>query len=528
MNQSTKKRHPSAFAPLTLALSIVLSVGGAIIGLQLITTLGISANTSIIGALFAMIIARIPLRMLIKFKSVHRQNLVQTSISAATFGAANSLILPIGIPYALGLPELVIPIFIGITCAMFLDAIMLYKFFDSKMFPAKSTWPPGLATAEAIKSGDEGGGRAKLLGIGIGVGVLGALLKIPMSAFGVAFIGNIWALTMFGIGLLLKGYSLPWFGIDLDALYIPHGFMIGAGIIALVQVGVTLFKQRQTLKDQSEHETFTRTSKDISQGFGWGFIAFMGVALLLALLGGVITDMGIGQLILFLLFAAFAAFFHELIVGISAMHAGWFPAFAVALITLIVGMLIGFPVKALVILVSFSASTGVAFADMGYDLKTGFMLRGNGEDIEFEKTGRRQQLYAALIAFGVATVVVFLTYQSYFDQDLIPPVDRVYATTIKAGIENGVALQLFIWAIPGALLQLIGGSTRQMGTLFATGLLIMYPIAGWTVLTGIIIRFLTLKIKKGKAETPMTILAAGFIAGDAIYNFFNSVLKLGK
>lgn len=192
--------------------------------MQLITTLGISANTSIIGAIFAMMIARIPIQHFIRFKSVHRQNMIQTSISAATFGAASSLLLPIGIPFVMGMPELILPLFIGVTLAMFVDAILLYKFFDSKIFPAEEAWPPGIATAEAIKAGDEGGKRATVLGAGIVIGILGSIAKIPMSAFGVAFIGNIWALTMFGIGLILRGYSVPLFGSDINDYYIPHGF----------------------------------------------------------------------------------------------------------------------------------------------------------------------------------------------------------------------------------------------------------------------------------------------------------------
>src|SRR5699024_6248591 len=166
----------------------------------------------------------------LSFKSVHRQNLVQTSISAATFGAASSLLLPIGIPYVMGKHELILPLLLGVTLAMFVDALLLYKFFDSNVFPAKEAWPPGIATAEAIKAGDEGGKRAKVLGAGITIGIFGSIVKIPMSAFGVAFIGNIWALSMFGVGLLLSGYSINLFGVDINDLYIPHGFMIGAGV----------------------------------------------------------------------------------------------------------------------------------------------------------------------------------------------------------------------------------------------------------------------------------------------------------
>ena len=64
-----------------------------------------------------------------------------------------------------------------------------------------------------------------------------------MSAFGVAFIGNVWALTMFGIGLLIRGYAMPVAGIDIAKLYVPHGFMVGAGIVALVQVGLLIARR---------------------------------------------------------------------------------------------------------------------------------------------------------------------------------------------------------------------------------------------------------------------------------------------
>lgn len=493
--------------------------------MQLITTLGISANTSIIGAIFAMMIARIPIQHFIRFKSVHRQNMIQTSISAATFGAASSLLLPIGIPFVMGMPELILPLFIGVTLAMFVDAILLYKFFDSKIFPAEEAWPPGIATAEAIKAGDEGGKRAKVLGAGIVIGILGSIAKIPMSAFGVAFIGNIWALTMFGIGLLLRGYSVPLFGSDINDYYIPHGFMIGAGIVALAQVCMLIFQKQEQKGNGESVNRYSRNEKDIAQGFRNGTLAYLIIAVLMALISGIYQDMSILMLIGFILFATLAAFAHELIVGIAAMHAGWFPAFAVALITLIIGILIGFPKEALAILVGYSASTGVAFADMGYDLKTGYILRGNGTDPTFEKEGRKQQLYAAVLAFLVTVTVVFVSFQSYFEKDLIPPVNFVYAATIESGVSPQIATQLIIWAIPGALLQMIGGPKRQMGVLFATGLLLINPIAGWAVLAGIFIRFMMYKINRNQDHQLMTVMAAGFIAGDALYSFFLPSLR---
>lgn len=238
--------------------------------------------------------------------------------------------------------------------------------------------------------------------------------------------------------------------------------------------------------------------------------------------------MSAGMLIGFIIFAAFAAFFHELIVGIAAMHSGWFPAFAVAFITLLIGMMIGFPPEALALLAGFSASTGPAFTDMGYDLKTGYILRGNGSDKELEIRGRKQQYYTGMIAFGVALLTVVLTYKGFFGQNLVPPIDKVYASTINAGASLDVAMKLLIWAIPGAIIQWIGGPNRQLGVMLATGLLIVSPNACWAVLGGILIRVAVLKIKGKEAESTMSILAAGFIAGDALYSFFTSVFKASK
>ncbi|UZF90958.1 OPT/YSL family transporter [Bosea sp. NBC_00550] len=496
-----------------------------------------------------MALARVPLAAFTRYRSIHVQNLAQSAISSATFGAANSLLLPVGIPWLLGRPDLVLPMLAGAFFAMLLDAYLLYRMFDSRVFPATGAWPPGVAAAEAIKAGDEGGRKAVLMGVGFGTGILVSFVKIPlawigfagsaavsgipMSAFGVAFIGNIWALLMFGIGLLLRGYSGQLFGGplfetiipkgDLMAAYIPHGFMIGAGLVALLQVALLLFRRAEPTKPGEVGAGVS--DAEVKRALGLGTVGYLVIAVFIALVGGLMSDMSIGMLILFVLYAAFAAYVHELIVGLAAMHSGWFPAFAVALITLIIGMLIGFPMPALALLVGFSAATGPAFADMGYDLKAGYLLRGNGADPAFEREGRRQQLFAAMFAFVIAGAVVLFSYQSFFDQNLVAPVNKVYAATIKAGVAPGVAWQLFLWAIPGAILQFIGGPKRQIGVLFATGLLINFPMAGWAVLAGILCRVIWEKLRGASGEGDMEVFAAGVIAGDAIFSFFDSVSK---
>ena len=455
------ERHPRALAPANLILTVLLSVFGALIGIQIIATLGITPSTSLLGALVAMTLSRIPLTIFRGFRNIHAQNLAQTSISSATFGAANSLFLPIGIPFLFGQPSMIMPMLIGVAAAMLLDAWLLYRMFDTPAFPARRPWPLGIAAAEAIKAGDQGGAQAKVLFGGIGVGTLGAIFSLPMSAFGVAMIGGFGAMMAFGIGLLTRAYAKPVAQIDLMALYIPHGMMIGAGLVALVQVGrVVVSAHRNGDKDTDEPESTSTGSKAsassagssastavatagpvnaasrLGQSLRVGGIGYLVIAALLAFGTGIFTQMSTGMLISFVLYATVAAFVHELIVGIAAMHSGWFPAFAVALITLIIGIMIGFPPAALVVLAGFTAATGPAFADMGYDLKAGYVLRGGGIDPAFELDGRRQQLIAAMVGFGVAIIAVAAAYPVFFGRNMTAPIDAAYIAAIKAGVSG--------------------------------------------------------------------------------------------
>jgi uncharacterized oligopeptide transporter (OPT) family protein len=528
MEQTNEKRKaPSALSPPILLLNIFIAAIGAIIGLEMITRLGITPNTSIIGALFAILISRIPIKIFKQFRDVNSQNLIQTAVSGATFSAANGLLLPIGIPYLMGRPDLVVPMLLGVGLAVITDATILYFSFDTEAFPASAAWPPGIATAEAILAAANKGREGVLLLFGIVGGIVGKMFAIPTDIFGVAWIGNFFALLAFGIGLIVRGYSGQLFGIDLNAMYVPHGVMIGAGLVALIQI-ITILIKKETSPDDTSNNNVTRTLTQMKKGMGVGYLAYLGIALGIAIFTGLYTEMSIGMLIFWIIFAAFAAIASELIVGIAAMHSGWFPAFATALIFLVLGMLIGFPPLALAILVGFTAATGPAFADMAYDLKAGWILRGEGKDPEFEKEGRKQQYITELISFIVAIIVVFFSYNFYFEQGLFPPVDRVYIATIQAGSSISVAYSLLIWAIPGAIIQFAGGPKKQLGVLFATGLLINYPIAGITMLVALAIRIIVLRMYKEKGRSYLFILGAGFITGAALYSFFTSTLSLGK
>ncbi|MEQ5296175.1 hypothetical protein ABN249_11705 [Providencia rettgeri] len=129
----------SIFSPALLIAIIILSFVGAIIGIQIIVTLGISANTSIIGAVLAILLSRVPLSIFASFKFIDAQNLIQTSISAATFAAANGLIVAIGVPWVLGMPELIYPMMAGAFVAIIIDGTILYGLFNTRAYPASAS-----------------------------------------------------------------------------------------------------------------------------------------------------------------------------------------------------------------------------------------------------------------------------------------------------------------------------------------------------------------------------------------------------
>lgn len=327
------KKHPSAWDPAIMLLNILVSVIGSIIGLELIARLGISTNTSIIGALFAIIIARIPLKVFQKYKDINTQNLVQTAMSGATFAASNGIFLSIGIPYLLGRHDLVIPMLVGASLAVIIDATILYKVFDTEMFPAKEAWAPGIAAAEAMLAVAEKGKNSVILMIGMVGGIVGKIFGIPTDILGVGWIGNMWALGAFGVGLLISEYTPKFFNIKLGDYYVPHGVMIGAGFVALIQMILILQKKSKKEKEAAaaeaatgkvEKKEFTRSLKSMKfslQKFG----AYILVSIVMAIMCGFSADMSAGMFVWWIIFAALSAIISELIVGISAMHSRMVP-----------------------------------------------------------------------------------------------------------------------------------------------------------------------------------------------------------
>ncbi|MDK2927454.1 MAG: hypothetical protein PWR31_1144 [Bacillota bacterium] len=520
-------RHVRALEPATLVISLLMAAFAAVICMQIISRIGITPNTSIVGAILAMILARIPFGGLTRFRSLERQNLVQTMASAGGFAAANCGLLAVGIVFLLGQPNLVIPMLIGSALSTLIGIWFACSLYDSDVYPAAAAWPPGVATAEALIAGDEGGHRAMRLVQGILLGVVGTHFKLPMAGIGIVFIANIFAMASLGVGLVIRGYSPLLLGIDLGKTYIPHGVMIGAGFISLLQALAIINRgskrrpetpRQEVSKEKEVQWEPTVTGERVKQVLGHGTLLYLGGAVVMALVAGIVSQMTAVQLLIWVVWAGLSAVIAAVLVGLSAMHSGWFPGFAISVIFLTIGMFLKIPALPLALLTGYVASAGPCFADLGYDLKTGWLLRGRGKDVEYELDGRRQQLIAELVGGLVAMVVVFLFMNMHFKLDMLPPVSRVFAATVKAGANPDILRQLIIWAIPGAILQGIGGSGKAMGILFATGLLIQNPIYGIGVLAAVVVRLVF-------GTKFMEVRDAGLIAGDGIYGFVSAVVR---
>ncbi len=553
------KPHPKAYTPAILIVIFLTSIVGAIIGMELIVEFGLSTNTSIIGALIAVLIGMIPLKVTKQFRNIHAQNIIETAISCATFGAGNVLLVCVSIIWVFDRPDMVTGMLIGGVIAFLIDITMMYWMFDTPLMGANEAWPIGIATAETILAAAELGKKAVMLVSGVAIGIGGTVIGLPMDIIGVCGLGNIVALTAFCIGLILNGYWPAWFGFSLGDYYVPQGFMVGAGLVAMIQAGLLIARkykekkekkqkeaaistedkveaaveeladERQTANEQTDGDkpyVYTRTAEDMSKALARGAILYIIGAIIMALIGGLYAEMSVGKLIAWVIFAMIAALVSEILVGISAMHSGYFPAMATVIIFLVIAMFIGFPPEALAFLAGYAACTGPAFADMGYDLKTGWILRGKGKNPKFESEGRRQQYYAEMLGGFVAVIAVFIFWHAYLSNGRIPPVASVYQSTIEAGVNAEVLRNIIIFACVGGVIQLVSGLKRQIGIMLAAGLLITNPIAGVAGLIFMVIRVIIEKVFGDEGRKNLNVISAGLIAGSALYGFFTNTFRL--
>jgi len=137
------------------------------------------------------------------------------------------------------------------------------------------------------------------------------------------------------------------------------------------------------------------------------------------------------------------------------------------------------------------------------------------------------QFWAKILALIVSVTMILLLYKAYFvGLNLFPPASKTLAITVKAASNPEIARWLLIWAPVGFVLQIIGGSERQIGILLGAGLMIINPVAGIAVIAAVTGKLILIKIYgPAKLEQLFYVGGAGSVGGSAIVSFVIYTLR---
>ncbi len=199
-------------------LSAILAGANAYLGLKV----GLTVSASIPAAVMSMAILRF-----FRESNILENNIVQTAASAGESLAAGVIFtLPalIMLQYWQGFPFLAtmsVALVGGILGVMF--TIPLRR---ALILEADLQFPEGVATAEVLKAGEEGGEGAKSIAI---AGLAGALLKLAQTGF------QIVAGT--ADGAVRVGRSIFGYGSELGVALLGVGYIVGLNIAVLVFAG---------------------------------------------------------------------------------------------------------------------------------------------------------------------------------------------------------------------------------------------------------------------------------------------------
>lgn len=203
---------------LGMVLSAVLAGANAYLGLKV----GLTVSASIPAAVLSMAILRF-----FRTSNILENNIVQTSASAGESLAAGAIftmpalvILQVwnGFPF---LPTLAIALTGGILGVLF--TIPLRR---ALIIEARLQFPEGVATAEVLKAGSEGGQGAKMIAV---AGLAAALLKLSQTGLKVA--------ASTADGAVRAGRSIFGYGTDLGVALLGVGYIVGLDIAVLVFAG---------------------------------------------------------------------------------------------------------------------------------------------------------------------------------------------------------------------------------------------------------------------------------------------------
>lgn len=206
---------------LGVVLAAVLAGANAYLGLKV----GLTVSASIPAAVISMAIFR-----LLRGSSIAENNIVQTAASAGEALAAGVIFT---------LPALVLlgywsdfpfwPVAAISLCGGVLGVLFTVPMRRALIVEAKLAFPEGVATAEVLKAGEDGGKDARAVLVG---GIAAALLKLCQTGFGLAA-GTV-------SGAVGAGRTVFGLGSDLGVALLGVGYIVRMNIAALVMIGGAL------------------------------------------------------------------------------------------------------------------------------------------------------------------------------------------------------------------------------------------------------------------------------------------------
>ena len=218
---------PDTVLPETTGKALILGALLSIILSAANTYLGLFAGLTVSASIPAAVISMAVLRMF-KEHNILENNIVQTSASAGESLAAGVIFT---------FPALVLMGFweefnyletvLVALCGGILGVLFTVPLRSALIVQQKLQFPEGVATAEVLKSGEEGGKSIRFLAWGAAVG---ALVKLSESGL------KLWNGVAEGATLAGKKAYL-YFGMNLSPALIAVGYIVGIRIAALVFIG---------------------------------------------------------------------------------------------------------------------------------------------------------------------------------------------------------------------------------------------------------------------------------------------------
>ncbi|WP_037464496.1 OPT family oligopeptide transporter [Shimazuella kribbensis] len=553
-------------------LAIVFGAANAYLGLKT----GLTVSASIPAAVISMAI----LRGIFRRQSILENNIVQTMTTAGEALAAGAIFTIPALFFIHAAPGQGTIIFI-VLVGGFLGVLMMVPLRrmlivnEHEILP----YPEGTACAEVLKSGEQGGSQAKLIGFGFLVGGLFKVLgdgihlfkttvatglgkfkyaSLSMDAMpallGVGYIiGPRIAGQMIAGGLLSSIVFVPMIGffgssnpasifpavspigsLTAHDIYVNYIRYIGAGAVAtggfitlLKTLPILIRSLRDTFsglnkRNQKDMGTRERTDRDIPSKF-----LIIGIVLLVFVIAfAPVTNVGIVGAISIAIFGFLFVTVASRIVGIVGSTS--MPVSGMTIATLLIVTILfktaGFSgqtgIIASLIVVSIICVALAVAGDISQDLKTGFLVGG---------TPWKQQIamMIGVISSGlfIGSILILFDKTYGLGSDALPAPKAALMNIIAQGLMSGDLPWdiIFIGAALAICIEFLGLNSLTVAVGFYLPLSVSTPI-----MIGGIVRWITElfanKDKQEKRERVGTLFASGLIAGEALISVFIALL----